>query len=338
MIPITGKGYFIWKCIDCEGGSPQAIADAARAAGLTHVVIKIANADDYYNISVDLQGIINYLHLYGIEAWGWHFVYGGVWFDANGVPHYDPAWCTPEREAQIGAQRALELGVDCYIIDVEQHYKVLDPRGRAARYVDMLRPLLVGRMPIGLSSYRYPTLHPQLAWDIWRSIIDFDMPQVYWMQAHNPGEQLRRSLSEYTAMSPQLPYLPTGAAFAEHGWQATAGEVQEFLETAELLGLPGANFWVWDERSRLPQLWDVVANYAWAGQPPPPPGPRTVAVNTGLLNIRNAPVVTPSTLIGQTPIDKEWVVTGEVKDALNRTWLKSGPTAHLAGWLCRDIP
>jgi 5-methylcytosine-specific restriction protein A len=136
-------------------------------------------------------------------------------------------------------------------------------------------------------------------------------------------------------MQPVLPYLPTGAAFREHGWQPTPAEIVEFLETAELLGLPGANFWEWAASKRI-GLWSTVAEYEWTGVPPPPPGPRMVAVNTGLLNIRNAPVVTPSTLIGQTPLDKEWTVTGEVQDGLGRTWLQSGPTAHLAGWLCRE--
>ena len=38
---LTGKGFMIWKIKDCEGGNADAIADVARRAGLSHVLIKV---------------------------------------------------------------------------------------------------------------------------------------------------------------------------------------------------------------------------------------------------------------------------------------------------------
>ena len=50
--------------------------------------------------------------------------------------------------------------------------------------------------PFALSSYRYPTLHPALPWEAFLEKCDYNMPQVYWMEAHNPSDQLVRCLRD----------------------------------------------------------------------------------------------------------------------------------------------
>lgn len=47
-----------------------------------------------------------------------------------------------------------------------------------------------------IASVRYPRYH-RLPWRAFLERCDYAMPQVYWEQAHNPGDQLRRSLAEY---------------------------------------------------------------------------------------------------------------------------------------------
>jgi len=250
---------------------------------------------------------------------GWHYVYGGL----------------PATEASLAIQRVKQYGLDCYVIDAEGEYK--GRRSQASTFMAVLRAGLPD-VSIGLSSYRFPSLHPELPWVEFRGKCDFDMPQVYWMLAHNAGEQLRRSLAEIGQMTPRLPYIPTGAAFREHGWQPTVAEVVEFMNVAtQELGLGAYNFWEWQQaRSILPDVWDAIAEYG--GEPqPPPPSPARVAINTDKLNVRSAPVVADSTLVGHTYRDKVWEVTGEVLDVQGRTWFRSGPTAHLAGWLCREL-
>ena len=46
---LTGKGCFIWKIQNCEGGDPDAIAKVAREAGMTHILLKIADGAYSYN-------------------------------------------------------------------------------------------------------------------------------------------------------------------------------------------------------------------------------------------------------------------------------------------------
>jgi len=40
---LVGKGFYIWKISRCEGGDVQAIATVAAQAGLTHILVKIAD-------------------------------------------------------------------------------------------------------------------------------------------------------------------------------------------------------------------------------------------------------------------------------------------------------
>ena len=43
IVAVEGKGFFIWRILNCEGGDVEAIASKAEQAQLTHVLIKIAD-------------------------------------------------------------------------------------------------------------------------------------------------------------------------------------------------------------------------------------------------------------------------------------------------------
>lgn len=251
---LKGKGFYIWKIPSCENGSPTAIAHEAYRADLTHVIIKIANGiyrSNYdYNHKVDLvPPVAVELKKRGIQVWGWHYVFGN----------------DPSGEARIAVQRMRELNLDGYVIDAEVEYKEPGKRDAADQFMRILRGGL-SNTPIALSSFRYPSYHPQLPWREFLERCDLNMPQVYWMKAHNSGAQLMRCVREFESMSPFRTIFPTGSAFPEHGWAPTAPEVSEFLDTAQELELDGVNFWSWDStRSRMPHLWDLISDYTWNG-------------------------------------------------------------------------
>jgi hypothetical protein len=315
MIP-TGNGMFVWQIPRC--GNVQAMADLAKLSGVGHVLIKIANgyADSGVIDGVDYaRSLALALQKNGIEAWGWQYLYS----------------TSPGLEAAKAIERIIETGVTGFVIDAEAECK-----GRpdaCYQYCTALRSEMSG-MPIGLSSYRYPSLHPQLPWAVLRSFVDFDMPQVYWMLAHNPGDQLRRSFAEFSKMTPKLPFVPTGAAFTEYGWTPTVGEVQAFMLACGELGLRSFNWWEWYQaKTVVPALWPAIYDY----HAPAPVIGDEVRVTASGLYVRSAPVVDMSTVIGTTSYGKIWKVTGRVKDAYGREWVQSGPSAHLAGWLCEDV-
>lgn len=254
---LQGKGMYLWKVADCEGGNPAAIAATARSAGLSHVLIKIANGIFPYNIQGQTQvdqaaPVVQSLRGAGVEPWGWHYVYGN----------------DPVNEARIAIRRIRELNLAGYVINAEAEYKQPGKKNAARTFMNSLRSALPN-LPIGLSSYRYPSYHTQLPWQEFLEKCDFNMPQVYWLHAHNPATQLQQSLRQFQSMSPFRTIVPTGAAFAEHGWKPSPGEVQQFMQAAQSLNLAAVNFWSWDNaRSRLPEVWQVISEYDWAGGGP----------------------------------------------------------------------
>ncbi len=256
MKKLTGKGMYLW--IINKSDDPKKIAAASWAAGFSHVAIKIADGFYPYNVSYDSVGrmvdrvpaLVAELHALGIQAWGWQFVYGNF----------------PDGEAAAAIKRVQALGMDGFIVNAEGQYK--NKSGSAIRYMDQIRNAFGGSIPIALSSFRFPQYHPEFPWQEFLSRVDINMPQVYWMQAHNAGAQLKRCVAEFALDKyPQVPLFPTGAAFSEGGWKAAAAEVQEFMETAKELGLAGCNFWRYhDAMERFPDLHEVISAFDWPGE------------------------------------------------------------------------
>lgn len=252
-----GKGMFIWKIPRCEQGDPAKIAQVAQNANFTHVLVKIADGTLVYHgdwgSTVDMVSpVINALRTASIKVVGWHYLYGD----------------NPAGEARIAIQRIKQLKVDAYVIDVEGQYKAPGKREAAKRFMSDLRAALP-TLTVALSSYRYPTLHPQIPWKEFLEKCDFNMPQVYWMKAHNPAAQLQRCLREFQSISPFRTLVPTGAAFREHGWQPTDREVLEFLNKVKELNLHAANFWEWSEARSgiMPNVWETIRDFNWDGSP-----------------------------------------------------------------------
>jgi len=256
---LQGKGFFIWQVPNCEGGDANAIASLAASANLTHVLVKIANGILPYNVDKKsgtdwAVQLAQALRLQNIKVLGWHYVYGN----------------NPVAEANIAIQRIHDINADGYVIDAEAEYKQPGKAAAANQFMTQLRAALP-TLPFALSSYRFPSYHPQLPWREFLSRCDFNMPQVYWEKAHNAGDQLTRSVQEFQAMTPFRPIIPTGAAYQEHGWQPNVSEVLEFLNTSQTLNLSAANFWEWsDARSGImPGVWEAIRDYQW-GAPLPP--------------------------------------------------------------------
>jgi hypothetical protein len=217
-----------------------------------------------------------------------------------------------------------------------------------------LRAGLRAETLVALSSYRYPTYHPQLPWAAFLEQCDLAMPQVYWEQAHNPAQQLARCVREYN--NPALvgfprPVIPTGAAYGSGGWRASAGEVSQFYRAALQLQLPAANLYSWDYAGMAASsdLWQAAAEFPWlAGigslDVEGPVRRYFDALNSGSLErvlacyLNNAALVTPeSTRLGRTALAEFY--TGFLADLRGATFTVhnlsgTGNTRHVA-WTAR---
>jgi hypothetical protein len=254
---LQGKGYFVWRISACENGDVIAITNLAKQANYTHLLIKVADGVYSYNIEsngVDLAPpLVQALHAWNIQAWGWHYLYG----DYPGI------------EADKAIERIKTLRLDGYALDVESEYKQPGKEEAARIFMNRLRYALP-TFPVALCSYRFPSYHPQVPWAIFLENCDYNMPQVYWEQAHNPGEQLARCVREFMAMTPYRSILPVGSAYPRGSWTPTPDDILEFLQTTQSLNLSAASFWEWgNTRRNLPDDWEIICDFPWSTAPTP---------------------------------------------------------------------
>jgi hypothetical protein len=324
---ITGKGFWIWKLLDCEGGDPERITSAAQAAGLSHVLIKIADGTVAVNeIGKDghrvlLGETVTALKAAGIQVWGWHYVYG----------YY------PQQEADIAIRRTLDLGLDGYVIDAEGEFKQSGWSARAESFAQAVRRELAPKgIPIALSSYRYPSQHREFPWEAFLEQCDLNMPQVYWEQSHNVADQLRRCVQEFSMLSPVRPVMPVAPTYKTGGWAPTPQDMKTFLDAARELNIQAVSFFSWDEcRRDLPTLWDVVAaETRWpvpltpAPEPQQPPEGNMIRMQVVIprLNIRSGPAVSFTKI---SELRRSDIVNVEAihVESPTRVWAK-----HASGW------
>ena len=263
---LQGKGFFTFILPECEGGDPAAMVSAAQSAGLSHVLVKIA--DGVKAFGVDPSGIditlpvVQALRAAGIAVWGWQTVHGN----------------NPADEAKIAIQRTQALGLDGYVVNAEAEYQQPGKEAAARQFMAALCSALT--VPIALSSFRFPSYHPDFPWSTFLEKCDYHMPKVFWEQDHNAGAQLCESKRQCDALPNARPYIPTGAAYTAPGWAPTPADISDFLDTARTLGLPAVNFFHWENcRKYLPKTWTTIASFAWSappqGNPPVLPNPPT---------------------------------------------------------------
>lgn len=280
---LQGKGWYIWKIAETEGGNIDKIVQLAASASLTHVLVKIADGRYSYNAD-KLPALTKALKAAGIQVWGWQYTYG-----------YSPA-----SEAMAAAHIVQAQELDGFVVNAEVEYKAAGGAAKAKSYMQTLRAILGNALPIGLSTYRWPTYHREFPFNEFLEKCDFAMPQVYWMQAHNPASQLQQTIREYAGLNVKRPVFPTGACFLERGWKPTYTEVAAFIEAAKVLNLQGVNFWEWaNARRSVQDGWEVIRSTSWINTPVPEP-----VVQPGLsmrvlvdgLRMRSAPSLSAAVL------------------------------------------
>ncbi len=259
MIP-AGKGIQVWNLT-----APAETAARIIEAGFDWVAVKAADGTLDHNQksgSLDMMLFVTALRNAGLAVYGWHYVYG-----ANG---WGVSFAKAEAEAAI--RNISRFGFDGWLIDAESQYK----RKGSAAWADVYMTTLRASFPwlaLGLQSYRYPSLHPEIPWQSFLRHVDFHIPQVYWVGSSNPGAQLRRSIQELKALK-DLPVIPTGCAYFEHGWGPTVAQLNEFDTAVKGFNLKGVLWYCWDDQglSTHPDWLAAVKAHKWPGviEPPAP--------------------------------------------------------------------
>ncbi len=273
---LQGKGMFIWEVQKCDAGDPARLVALARAAQISHVILKLTDGTfDFPLPAQDTGGrleqmtdsVIRAFQKAGLAVWALTHTQGA-----------DPAM-----EAHRAASRVLKWNLDGIVVSPQSQY--VGQHDRAARFMSTLRQDLGSQRPIAFSLFHDPDSQDQPALphsrrfpvDEFAGPADILMPQVYWiaLDGGDPAAALRGNYEQYRRRYPDKPYVPTGAAFGEqygaNKWSATPQQIQMFLNQVRALNLPAVNFWSWQHARndvRNPyhtgtQLWDAVATYPW---------------------------------------------------------------------------
>ena len=238
----------------------QHLAAMAADAGLGHVIVQVADGERPFpssgHESVHRNALIGALRAAGVQVWGAHHVHGLRWSaDAGRRRDY-----SPYRQADLALQLVGELHLDGLVVQAGADYK--GQPGRAERLMDALRASMP-ELPIGLSAYAFPSLHPTFPWEAFLERASVNIPQVFWGRS-DPAAALARSLGEHERHAHAKPVVPTGAAENRTGGPVPAPEaIAAFLDAAMYrFGLPGASVFRW-ETTLGTGAWRAVAEFKW---------------------------------------------------------------------------
>lgn len=257
MSPDLAKtGIYLWQLSAGGGAKPKTLVERLKAANVGRIYVKVADGTRKYPFSGadHTEAVIGEARAQGLTVWGWHYVYGK----------------DPEAEADLAAERVTKFGLPGYIYNAEKEYRDNKHVNEAKRFTMRLRANLPST-PFGFSSFKYPKNHPGLPWAKLASAADVLMPQVYWVEAHDPDKQYDKAFAQWSAFNPNAVMVPTGAAYTDDPdkWRPTPIEIDRFLRHVHSKGCAAADFWVWDyvARTNNGDLLDAIGAFTWGSTP-----------------------------------------------------------------------
>jgi len=250
--PLAGKGMWVWKYRQTEGGNADAIVARAVAAGLSQLWVRIGDSRDGFYGADALAALVPAAHARGLAVIGWGFPY--LW-----DPVGDAGW-TADALAWRGPGGAR---LDGFSPDVEESTEgVVLTEARVRLYLGQVRQAAGNRLVVA-TVYR-PT---DAQWAVYpysamAPYVDAFAPMVYW-GCTEPGEAASQALDRLTGLRP-VHLIGQAYDMADEGGRTgppSADETRRFLDVARRGGAVGASFWVWQDIGE--EQWAAMAAYPW---------------------------------------------------------------------------
>ncbi len=216
-----GNGMWIWELSRSSGGSLDAIAARARAAGVTTLFIKSSDGSSTWRQFN--SRLVRAVHARGLKACAWGYVYGN----------------RPTSEARA-ARAAIRAGADCFVIDAESEYE--GKYVSAGTYTRKLRAYAGPDYPIGLAGFPYVHYHPAFPYSVFLGPggAQFNLPQMYWRAIGTSVDDV--FATTYTYNTPYgRPVYPLGQTYGG----VSVRQIVRFRQFAQAYGAPGVSWWSW---------------------------------------------------------------------------------------------
>ena len=276
-LSIGAKGMYLWKLWSANGGGQNlnTIINKLNSAGVTWLVIKMADGDSYYNSPNhslynwavanygSMDNVVTIFHAYGIKLLAFQYVYG--------LPHH---WGNPASETDV-ANSILDVeGIDGLIIDAEIQYDTLKTRVAAAQaYCDSIHAHHPDAF-IGLTAWARVIGHGTFPWTTFLSRVDVNMPQTYWAarptSVQNELSTMSSQFTLYTNIwvgqgdsAADKPIMPLGQGeYFGYSNDVQPGETTSFCDLSQTTyNYPGVSLWEYSQIVHA-YIWDEYAA-AW---------------------------------------------------------------------------
>ena len=236
LIPV-GKGMWLYQLSMAEGGDAVKVVNKAKAAGLTHVYLRLGSSKGGFYDQAELDKLLPVAHAAGIKVVGWDFVY----LD-------DPAADAARAKAEIDYVTPTGQRIDAFSADIETSSEGVNLTAeRASAYGAALRGLVGPGYPLIAT---VPRPSPKRPFPFAEATASFDAvaPMVYW-QNRDPATDVAGAIAALAPLG--KPILPVGQAYnggAEGGPDRDPPKSQlvAFMDTAMAKGALGVSFWVWN--------------------------------------------------------------------------------------------
>ena len=257
----VGKGMWIWRSEQAEGGDPQAIVSRARAAGLTHLYVRTASLRDRFYAAGFLDRLLPVAHAAHIRVYAWDFPYldnvaGDVERALQAIRHV-----TPDGHR-----------VDGYVADIELRSMGVNVHPHTAQaFGGGLRKAVGPNYPLIAC---VPRPSPKLLHYPYADVVaafDAVAPMNYWMH-RDPVADVTGSFRDLAPLG--KPVIPVGQAYDGLAEGGPAGvpprdQLLRFMQAGDELGAIGVSWWSWQHADQ--QAWDAIRDAGQFRLPPAAP-------------------------------------------------------------------
>ncbi|MEW6155738.1 MAG: hypothetical protein AB1673_17425 [Actinomycetota bacterium] len=253
--PLEGKGMWLWKYFQSEGGNADAIVERAAAAGLRQLWVRVGDSKDGFYARDVLDQLVPRAHRRGIAVIGWGFPF---LFDPVDDARWSAealSWRSPDGHVLDGFSPDIELQTEGVAIS----------EARATVYTSLVRQAAGDRLVVATvyrpSDRLWPDRFPYAAI---APYVDAFAPMVYWY-CLEPGTVTAQAIERLGTLRPVHPIGQAydGTPDGGRGGPPTAHETNRFLDVAVRHGALGASFWVWHLAGE--EQWSAVAAFDWPG-------------------------------------------------------------------------
>lgn len=241
-----GKGMWLHRLEWAAGGDPAALVTQAKAAGLTHVYLRLGSSKSGFYAQPDLDRLLPIAHAAGLQVVGWDFPY-----------FFDPRADAERAAAEIAYTTPDGHRIDAFSADIETRSEGVNISNEGAlAYGARLRELVGPGYPLIATVPRPP--RPGFPYE--QAIAHFDSvaPMVYWMN-RDPVAEVTGAIDGLAPLG--KPLLPVGQAYDGAIDGGPPGpppkeHIEQFMETATTKGAAGVSFWVW--HTATPEHWSAI--------------------------------------------------------------------------------